>query len=184
MYMWWYVWTLLLITVFDYNVWHNHAGVWSKFRPDFDTGGSQFGRNFDQTSTLGGRSLVEILTKLRPPQCRSLVEVWSQFGRSLVEVWCRSLVGIFFNQIYYVFHWSTEQPSTKLRHWGCRSLVEVWSKFRPNFDPPVSKFGRNLCQASTPQCRMYAHINFKTSIWLTQIVVGNFGYTYASIDLL
>ena len=29
------------------------------------------------------------------------------------------------------------QTSTKLRYWG----VEVWSKFRPNFDPPVLKFG-------------------------------------------
>ena len=41
----------------------------TKLRPNFDQtstlGVSKFGRNFDQTSTLGGRSLVGVSTKLR-----------------------------------------------------------------------------------------------------------------------
>ena len=43
----------------------------TKLRPNFDEtstlGVSKFGRNFDQTSILWGRNLVEISTKLRHP---------------------------------------------------------------------------------------------------------------------
>ena len=152
--MWRYVWTLLLITVFGYNVWHSHAEVWSKSRPDFDTPVSKSGRSFDQTSTLGGRSLVEISTKLLPPQCRSLVEVWSKFGRnsdppqcrslvevwskfgrSLAEVWCRSFVNILSNLLYFI-----DIPN-KLRPNFDTGGVEVWSKFG-------LKFGRSLVEIS------------------------------------
>ena len=74
---------------------------------------------------------VEVWSKFRPnfdPQCRSLVEVWSKFGRSLVEVWSkfgRSLV-----QVWSKFGRSFDTGG-----------VEIWPKFRANFDPPVSKFG-------------------------------------------
>ena len=71
----------------------------------------------DQTSTLGGRSLVsqfgrhfikftmyiiDISSKLRPNFDTGGVEIWSKFGRSFDT-------------------------------WG----VEIWSKFRPNFDTHI-----------------------------------------------
>ena len=86
----------------------------SSISPNFDTGGSKFGRNFDQTST---------------PQCRSSVEVWSKFG---VAVWCRSLVDILSNlQCISLMHRANfNQTSTPGVSKFGRSLVEVWSKFR------------------------------------------------------
>ena len=77
---------------------------------------------FDQITKLGGRSLVEISTKLRHPQCRSLVEVW-----------CRSLVGIFLSSlqcISLICRANFDQTSTLGVSKFGRSLVEVWSKFR------------------------------------------------------
>ena len=82
-----------------------------------------------QTSTLGGRSLVEISTKLRHPQCRSLVEVWSKFGRRLVEV-------------------STLGVSKFGRHFGQTSTLGV-SKFGRNFDQTSTRGGRSLVEIST-----------------------------------
>ena len=148
MYMWWYVWTLLLITVFDYNVWHNHAEVWSKSRPDFDTPVPKSGRSSDQTSTLGGRSLVEIPTKLRPPPV-------SKFGRSLVEVLCRSLVDILMLLcISFIYRATFDQTSSLGVSKFGRSLAEVWSKL-----------GRSLVEAPTelrpPQCRSLVEIAAK-----------------------
>ena len=93
----------------------------SSIRPNLDTGGSKFGRHFDQTSTPPvskfGRSLVsqfgrhfikftmyfiDISSKLRPNFDTGGVEVWSKFARSFDT-------------------------------WG----VEVCSKFRPNFDTHI-----------------------------------------------
>ena len=95
----------------------------------FDALMSKFGRNSDQTST---------------PQCRSLVEVWSKFGRSLVEVWCRSLVDILskLQCVYLIYSANFDQTSTLGVSQFGRSLVEVWSKFGRSFDTGVSKFGR------------------------------------------
>ena len=86
----------------------------------FDTGVSKLGWDFDHTSTLGGRSLVEISIQLRHLQCRNFDQTSTPLYRSLVEI------------------------STKLRPPG----VEVRSKFRPNFDTGVSKSGRNFDQTS------------------------------------
>ena len=115
----------------------------------------------DQTSTLGGRSLVEISTKPRHPQCRNFdqtstklrpnfdtpsVEVWSKFARYINEI---------HNKFYKMSTKLRHQTSTKLRPnfdtWG----VEVWSNFRPNFDTGGSKFGRNFDQTSTPHRSNY-----------------------------
>ena len=139
----------------------------------FDTIMPKFGRNLDQTSTPQCRSLVEVPTKLRHWGGRSLVEIPTKLRhpqcRSLVEVWCRSLVDILSHLlcVSLIYRANFDQTSTLGVSKFGRSLVEVstlggvevWSKLRPNFDPPVSKFGRNLGQASTPQCRTYAHIN-------------------------
>ena len=145
---------------FPTTTWVNHIGVlkficasirhwgveaWPRFRPNFDTGG-------------GGRSLVEISTKLRHPTCRNFDQTStppvSKFGRSLLGVSMKHIGTL----IYFFYQTATpnfDQTSTL----GVSRLVEistelrppcigVWSKFRPNFDPPVSKFGRNFDKTS------------------------------------
>ena len=94
------------------------------------------------------------------PKCRSLVEVWSKFGRdsdktstlgvskfgwSLVEVWCRSLIGIWSNTLI---------------------LQCVLCMCRANFDQTstlgVSKFGRSFYKHSTKLphwCRSLAEVD-------------------------
>ena len=106
---------VLRITVFDYNVWYNHAELWSKSRPDFDTPVSKFGRSLVEVWSKFGVAVwyVIILSKLL---CISLIYRAnfdqtstlgvSKFGRSLVEVW------------------------SKFRHWGGRGLVEISAKLR------------------------------------------------------
>ena len=84
----------------------------------------------DQTSTLGGRSLVEVW-------CRSLV---SQFGRHFIKF-----------TMYVIDMSSKLRPNFDtggVEVWPKfdRSLIEVWSKFRHW----GSKFGRHVDQTSTP----------------------------------
>ena len=112
------------------------------------------------------RSFVEISTKLRPPKCPGLVEVWSKFGRSLVEVLCRSLVNILLNllRISLIYRANFDQTSTLGVSKFGRSLVEVWSKLVEVWSKfgrslvevstlGVSQFGRNFDQTSTPQSK-------------------------------
>ena len=130
----------------------------------FDTIMPKFGRNLDQTSTPQCRSLVEVPTKLRHWGGRSLVEIPTKLRhpqcRSLVEVWCRSLVDILSHLlcVSLIYRANFDQTSTLgVSKFGW-SLVEVWSKFR---HWGVSKFGRNLDQTSTPQCRSLVEISAK-----------------------
>ena len=120
----------------------------------------------DQTSTLGGRNLVEISTKLRPPQCRNFDQTLTKLGPNFdqistklrpnfdtpsVEVW--SKVALYINEI----HNKCDKVSTKLRHQTSTklrpNLDQTSTKLRPNFDQTstlgVSKFGRNFDQTST-----------------------------------
>ena len=89
----------------------------SSIIPNFDTGGSKFGRSL--VSQFGRHFIkftmyfIYMSSKLRPNFDNGGVEVWSKFGRSLVEGW--SKVGRSFDT------------------WG----VEVWSKYRPNFDTHI-----------------------------------------------
>ena len=76
----------------------------------------------NQTSTLGGRSLVEMSTTLRHPQCRNFdqtsTKLWPDFDSPSVEVW--SKFARYINGIHRKFEkMSTKlwhQTSTKLRH--------------------------------------------------------------------
>ena len=83
------------------------------------------------------RSLVEISTKLRPPKCRSLVEVWSKFGRSLVSQFGRHFIKFTMYSIYIPsklrpnFDTGGVEVWSKFRHWGCRSFVDILTKLRP-----------------------------------------------------
>jgi len=52
-------------------------------------GGLKFGWIFNQTSTLGGRNLVEISTKLRPVWGRNLVEVSTKLRPTNVDFWLK-----------------------------------------------------------------------------------------------
>ena len=92
----------------------------------------------DQTSTLGGRSLVEISTKLRHPQCRKLDQTSTtlrpNFDAPSVEVW--SKFARYINEIHSKLDKHVYQTAT------------------PNFDQTStlggSKFGRKFDQTSTP----------------------------------
>ena len=113
----------------------------------FDTIMPKFGRNSDQAST---------------PQCRSLVAVWcrSLVDRSSNSLCCSLIYRATFDQTSTLGVLRFGRSLAEVSTLGGRSLVEISTELRP----PVSKFGRNLCQASTPQYRIYAHINFKTSL--------------------
>ena len=103
---------------------------------------------------------------------RSLGEVWSKFQANFdtggVEVWCQSLVDSWSNTltlecVSFICRANFDQTSTLgVSRFG-RSLVEAWSKCIPKLDhtsTPVSKFGRNFYQSSTP-----------TSIFKQKIIV-------------
>ena len=109
----------------------------SSIKPNFDTGGSKFARNSDQTSTPPVSKLRpnfdQPSTKLRPnfgqtsakprhPQCRSLVEVCSVYSMKYIM----DLI---------------------------KCLTNCDAKLLPNFDQTstlgVPKFGRNADQTST-----------------------------------
>ena len=79
----------------------------------------------DQTSTLGGRGLVGISTKLRHPQCRNFDQTSSKLrpnvGNPSVEVWSNFVRYI--NEIQNKF----VKMSTKLRR-------QTPTKLQPNFD--------------------------------------------------
>ena len=92
---------------------------------------SNFGRNFDQTSTpvsKCGRVLVYMSTKLRPNFDQTSTPPVSKFGRSLLYI-----------------KWNTFWSQ------GVRSTVD--QTLTPNFDTPVSKFARNFDQTS-PKLRL------------------------------
>ena len=105
----------------------------------------------DQTSTLGGRKLVKISTKLRPPQCRNFYQTStppvSKFGRWLLGIAMTYII----NLIKCLPNCDTKLQPNFDQTWG----VEVWSEFRPNFDTGGSKFGRNFDQTSTPTRSTY-----------------------------
>ena len=83
----------------------------------------------DQTPTLGGRSLVEISTKRRHPQCRNFDQTsnklrpnFDQTSTPPVSKFGRSLLGMSMKYIVTLI-----KMSTKLRH-------QTSTKLRPNFD--------------------------------------------------
>ena len=97
---------------------------------------SSIGQNFD----TGGRNLVEISTKLRPPQCRNFdqnsTKLRPNFDTPSVEVW--SKVALYINglhskydkNVYQTATPNSDQTPTKLRHPKCRSLVKIPTKLR------------------------------------------------------
>lgn len=88
-----------------------------------------------------GRSLVETLSKFRPPRVAVWIEVWSKFGRSLVAVWKHVLTKhckyqYFVNLCIWNYDpttWNFDQTATKLRPVGGRNFDRVSSKLRPPF---------------------------------------------------
>ena len=90
----------------------------------FDTGGSKFGRNFDQTSTLGGRSLVEMSAKL----LHWGVEIHSKFPPNFDTG--GSKLGLNFDQTSTPdipkLRPNFDQTSAKPGHPKCRMLVGAW----------------------------------------------------------
>ena len=123
----------------------------------------------DHTSTLGGRSLVEISTKRRHPQCLSLVEGWC---RSLADILstlqCVSLIyQANFDQTSTLgvskFGHSLVEVWSKFRHLG----VEVLSKFRPNFD---TRIVQNLLCYANNYTILSNHIDYVVQQPFTQIV--------------
>ena len=91
---------------------------------------------------------VEVWSKFRPNFDPPSVEVRLKFGRSLVSQFGRHVI-IF--TMYFI-----DVPS-KLRPNFDTGGVEVWSKLGRSLVEVsalgVSKFGRNVDQTSTPQCR-------------------------------
>ena len=121
--------------------------VCSKFRPNVDTPSVETStklrppsvevcRNFDQTSTPQ-------VSKLRPNFDTPSVEVWSKFARYINEIRCNfeKMPTKLRHQTSTKRRPNFDHTSTKLRPNFDTGGVEVWSKCRPNFDPPVSKFG-------------------------------------------
>ena len=86
---------------------------------------------------------VEVWSKFRTNFDTPSVEVWSKFGRSLVSQFGRHLIKC---TMYFIDIPSNRRPKFDtggVEVWSKfgRGGVEVRSKFKPNFDPPVSKFG-------------------------------------------
>ena len=131
---------------------------------------SSIGQHFD---TGGGRNLVEMSTKLRPPQCRNFDRTStelrpnfdqtstklrphfdqtstppvSKFGRRLLGISMQCIVHLINKKnVYQTATPNFDQTSTKLRP----NVAQTSTKLRPNFDTGGSKFGRNLDQTSTP----------------------------------
>ena len=79
----------------------------SSLRPNFDTGRSKCGRNFDQTSTPD-------MSKFRPNFDQTSTPPVSKFGRNLLDICMHHIVNLI-------------NMSTKLRH-------QTSTRLRPNFD--------------------------------------------------
>ena len=92
----------------------------------FDTGVPKVGRHLHQTSKPPA-------SKLRPNFDQTSTKLRSNFDTPSVEVWSK------FARYTHGIHCEFERMSTKLRH----------QTTTPNFEPPVSKFGRNSDQTST-----------------------------------
>jgi len=101
----------------------------SSIEPNFDTGGSKFGRNFDQTSTPQCRNFDQTSTKLRPNFDQTSTPPVSNFGRSLLDTSMKYIVSLI------------------------ECLPNCDTKLRPNFDTGGSKFDRNFDQTSTHQSK-------------------------------
>ena len=154
----------------------NPDQTWTPQCRSFDqtpTLASKFGRNFEQTSTLGGFKFGRNPDQTSTPPwskfkfARSLV---SQFGRHFFNkiimsfMYIQSKLRPNFDiggvEVWPKFGVSLAEVWSKFRHVGCRSLVgipaklrspsaELWSKSRPNFDTPVS----NICTHKLPRLR-------------------------------
>ena len=169
---------------------------WSLYVHIFDTGVSKLGRDVDQTSTLGGRSLVEISTnlrhwgvavwskfrfKLRPPSVETSTKLRPNFDTPSVEVW--SKVARYINGIHTKFDKKKDVYQT-----ATPNFDKISTKLRP---PPVSKFGRNFDQTATPQCRSLVWISTKLrhdcvkhySRTLWSIIKMTHTITYTSIGI-